>query len=174
MPRWAHRPVPDTALISNLSRMLAHLTSLAGARASTPMARSTSERSRTERVRAWSLTSSALMLLSALTAHAAPALPGQRQEVLPAVAPGDAVITVHGFCAEAAAAPSPSPSSACNTVVTRAQFDALAEALSPNMPRPLRLKVASASIRMMRMAAVAEARGLDTTAAFAEELRYAR
>jgi hypothetical protein len=103
-------------------------------------------------------------------AHADPALPGQRQEVLPAVAPGDAVITVHGFCAGAPA----SSSGACETVVTRSEFDKLAEALSPDMPRPLRLKVASAYVRMMRMAAAAQTRGLDKTAAFAEELRYAR
>ncbi|HEY6922442.1 MAG TPA: hypothetical protein VI653_03155 [Steroidobacteraceae bacterium] len=42
------------------------------------------------------------------------------------------------------------------------------------MPRPLRLKVASTYARIMRMAAAAETRGLDKTAAFAEELRYAR
>jgi hypothetical protein len=121
-------------------------------------------------VRAWSLASSVLLLLSILMAQADPALPGQRREVLPAVAPGDPVITVHGFCADEPA----STSDACETVVTRAEFDKLAEALSPDMPRSLRLKVASAYVRMMRMAAAAEARGLDKTAAFAEELRYAR
>ena len=121
-------------------------------------------------MKGWLPLSAALILLSAQPTHAAPALPGQRQEVLPAVAPGDAVITIHGFCAGAAA----SASQVCDTVITRAQFDALAEALSPDMPRPLRLKVASTYVRMMRMAAVAEARGLDKTAAFAEELRYAR
>ncbi len=62
----------------------------------------------------------------------------------------------------------------CDTVITRAQFDKLAEALQPDMPGPLRLKVASAYARMLRMAVEAERRGLDKTAAFDEQLRYAR
>jgi hypothetical protein len=59
-------------------------------------------------------------------------------------------------------------------VVTRAQFEKLTEALQPGMPPDLRLKVANAYARMMRMAAVAEQRGLDKTPAFAEAMRYAR
>ena len=87
----------------------------------------------------------------------------------PAVGPDDPVITINGFC--------PDPSSArnaCKTVITRAQFDKLAEALQPDMPLPLRLKVANAYARNMRMAAAAETRGLDKTPAFAEEMRYGR
>lgn len=83
---------------------------------------------------------------------------------------GEAVITIHGFCVDEAI----SSSRPCDTVITRAQFDHLAEALQPDMPRPLRLKVATTYARMMRMAAAAEKRGLDKTAAFAEQLRYAR
>jgi hypothetical protein len=85
------------------------------------------------------------------------------------VAPDDPVITVNGFCAEPA-----QPGNACKTVITRAQFEKLAEALQPDMPLALRLKVANAYARNMRMAAAAEKRGLDQTPAFAEEMRYAR
>jgi len=81
----------------------------------------------------------------------------------------DAVITVNGLCDRA-----PRQRDSCVTVVTRAQFEKLAEALQPGMPPELRLKVASAYARMLRMAAAAEERGLDKTAAFAEETRYAR
>lgn len=84
-------------------------------------------------------------------------------------APEEAVITVNGFCGHAVA-----QSDSCRTVVTRAQFERLTEALDPDMPADLRLKVAGAYARMMRMAAAAEDRGLDQTPGFAEEMRYAR
>jgi hypothetical protein len=111
-----------------------------------------------------------LMILSALVAHGAPAQ-GQkvREGTLP-IGPEQAVITVHGFCADEVV----SSSRPCDTVITRAQFEKLAEALQPDMPRPLRLKVASAYVHMMRMAAAAQKRGIDKTASFDEQLRYAR
>jgi hypothetical protein len=87
----------------------------------------------------------------------------------PIVAPDDPVITINGFCAGPTA-----HGDACTTVVTRAQFDKLADALEPGMALPLRLKVADAYARNMRMAAAAEARGLDRTPAFEEEMRFAR
>ena len=83
--------------------------------------------------------------------------------------PEDAVMTINGFCSTPG-----HPGDPCQTVVTRAQFEQLTEALQPGMPPDLRLKVANAYARMMRMAAVAEQRGLDKTPAFAEEMRYAR
>src|SRR5580658_718944 len=82
---------------------------------------------------------------------------GKAPEVV--VAPDDPVITVNDFCAEAAP-----PGNGCKTVITRAQFEKLCEALQPGMPVSLRLK----------MAAAAEKRGLDKTPAFDEEVRYAR
>jgi hypothetical protein len=85
------------------------------------------------------------------------------------VGPEDPVITLDGFCAE-----STPRAGACRTVITRAQFDGLVEALQPGMPLALRLKVANAYARNLRMAAAAQERGLDKTAAFAEELRFAR
>jgi PPIC-type PPIASE domain len=87
----------------------------------------------------------------------------------PLVAPDDPVITINGFCVDPTA-----QTGECKAVVTRAQFDKLADALEPGMPLPLRLKVANAYARNMRMAAAAEARGLDRTPAFEEEMRFAR
>jgi hypothetical protein len=84
--------------------------------------------------------------------------------------PDDAVITINGFCG----AHGPQGGDACRTVITRAQFESLAEALQPGMPPDLRLKVANAYAQMLRMAAAAEQRGLDKTPAFAQEMRYAR
>jgi hypothetical protein len=86
-----------------------------------------------------------------------------------AVGPDDPVITVNGFCAAPA-----QPGSACKTVITRAQFEKLIEALEPGMALSLRLKVANAYARDLRMSAAAEKRGLDKTPAFEEEMRYAR
>jgi hypothetical protein len=85
------------------------------------------------------------------------------------VGPDDPVITVNGFCPESA-----QPSDACKTIITRAQFEKLTEALQPGMPLSLRLKVAYNYARMMRMTVEAEKRSLDKTPAFAEEMRYAR
>lgn len=85
------------------------------------------------------------------------------------VGPDDPVITLDGFCAG-----STPRGGVCRTEITRAQFDRLAEALQPGMSLPLRLKVANAYARNLRMSAAAQERGLDKTAAFAEELRFAR
>src|SRR5271170_1774041 len=85
------------------------------------------------------------------------------------VGPDDPVITVNDFCAE----PAP-PGTACKTVITRAQFEKLTEALQPGMSLSLRLNVANAYAHNLRMAAAAEKRGLDKTPAFEEEMRYAR
>jgi hypothetical protein len=85
------------------------------------------------------------------------------------VGPDDPVITLEGFCAE-----SMRTAGACKTVITRAQFEKLIDALQPEMPPALKLKVANAYARNLRMAAAAEQRGLDKRPEFQEEMRYAR
>jgi PPIC-type PPIASE domain len=85
------------------------------------------------------------------------------------VGPDDAVITVNGFCADRT-----QTGAACKTVITRAQFEKLTDALQPGMPTSLRLKVANTYARNLRMAAAAAKRGLDKTPEFEEEMRYAR
>ncbi len=84
------------------------------------------------------------------------------------VGPTDAVITISGFCSHT------QPGKDCKTVITRAQFEKLTEALQPGMPLSLRLKVANSYATNMRMSVAAEKRGLDRTLAFDEELRFAR
>src|SRR5208283_2607350 len=81
----------------------------------------------------------------------------------------DAVITISGFCAHPAQL-----GETCQTVITRAQFEKLTDALQPGMPLSLRLKVANSYATNMRMSVAAEQRGLDKTPAFEEELRFAR
>lgn len=81
----------------------------------------------------------------------------------------DPVITLNGFCGDPTA-----QGDACKTVITRAQFEKLTEALQPGMSLALRLNVANAYARNLRMSAAAEKRGLDKTPAFEEEMRFAR
>lgn len=97
----------------------------------------------------------------------APTAAGEGPEVK--VEPDESVITVNGFCPD----PAP-PGDACKTVVTRAQFEKLTEALQPGMSLSLKLNVANAYAHNLRMAAAAEKRGFDKTSAFEEEMRYAR
>jgi hypothetical protein len=85
------------------------------------------------------------------------------------IGPNDPVITMNDFCVD----PVP-PGNDCKTVITRAQFEKLAEALQPGMSLSLRLNVAHSYARNLRMSAVAEKRGLDKTPAFEEEMRFAR
>ncbi len=85
------------------------------------------------------------------------------------VGPDDPVITVNDFCAVP-----PSLGYPCQTVITRAQFEKLTEALQPGMTLSLKLNVANAYARNLKMSAAAEKRGLDKTPEFEEEMRYAR
>jgi PPIC-type PPIASE domain len=98
---------------------------------------------------------------------ATPSVAGDAPEIK--VGPDDAVITVNDFCSDRT-----QTGAACKTVITRAQFEKLTDALQPRIPASLRLKVANAYARNLRMAAAAEKRGLDKTPAFEEEMRYAR
>jgi len=85
------------------------------------------------------------------------------------VQPDDPVITITGFCSEQARF-----DESCKTVITRGQFEKLTEALQPDLSPAKRLTVANAYARNIRMAAVAEQRGIDKTAQFEQQMRYAR
>ncbi len=97
------------------------------------------------------------------------------QEGLPASAstlPADAaVITIKGVCRSAHASPS---HSACETVVTRAQFERLTDALLANMKSSRKRQFAYSYPGLLAMAQEAEARGLDKTPHFEERLAFAR
>ena len=62
------------------------------------------------------------------------------------VKPGDPVITVKGPCTDPA-----KKGQTCETVVTREQFDKLAESLQPNMAPPIRMRLATAYSRLIGM-----------------------
>ncbi len=112
-----------------------------------------------------------LLLTSFAYGQTAPITPTPAAVESPEIkaAPDDPVITLNDFCTDP-----PPPGQPCKTVITRAQFEKLTEALQPGMSLSLRLNVANAYARNLRMSAAAEKRGLDKTPAFAEAMRYAR
>lgn len=85
------------------------------------------------------------------------------------VGPNDAVLTVKGVCADAG-----KQGDDCKTVVSKEQFEKLADALQPNMSPAIRRQLANAYSRMLVMSAAAEKRGLDKTPKFDEMLTFAR
>lgn len=87
----------------------------------------------------------------------------------PKVNPGDPVITVKGPCDDPA-----KKGDACETVITREQFEKLAEALQPGMSPAIKLRLAGAYSKLLAMSKEAEKRGLDKLSRFEENMRFAR
>ena len=87
----------------------------------------------------------------------------------PEVSPTDPVVTMKGLCAD----PSKEGSS-CQTVLTRQQFEKLADALQPNMAPPVRRQLAGAYAKMLAMSMAAEKKGLDKEPQFDQMLGFAR
>ncbi len=85
------------------------------------------------------------------------------------VAPDDPVITLKGFCADSSL-----QGDACKTVITRAQFEKLVDALQPNMPAPLRRQLANRYSQILRMSTAAEKRDLDKKPSFEVKMQFAR
>ncbi len=87
----------------------------------------------------------------------------------PKVGPDDVVLTIKGFCADTTLT-----GDACKTVLTRAQFEKLADALQPGMSPAMRHQLAMAYARMLTMSSAAEKRGLDKTPHYDEAMHFAR
>jgi hypothetical protein len=95
------------------------------------------------------------------------------------VPPDSPVITIEGICDRSLdAAPSGRPSassttSACKTIVTKAQFEKLVEALNPQMAGPARRQLAESYPRLLVFANRARELGLDQDPRFADAMRFA-
>jgi PPIC-type PPIASE domain len=102
-----------------------------------------------------------------------------------------AVITVKGVCPfqpkvtaakataanPATAAKSPaetSPATDCQTVITKAEFEKLANGVSPNVTPQLKKQLASALPRLIALSAAAKKKGLDKTTQFEETVKFAK
>jgi hypothetical protein len=110
------------------------------------------------------------------------------------VPPNAAVITVHGVCpatpknaaakgtaataarpAGAAKSPAAKTSPAtCETVITKAEFEKLANAVAPNVTPQLKKQLANVLPRLIAMSAEAKKRGLDKTPQFEETVKFAK
>ena len=99
------------------------------------------------------------------------------------VPPTATVITVQGLCpspaasstrktAAARAAAKPANSSNCKTVITRAQFEKLAEALNPDMPAATKRQLAEVYPRLLLFAQKARELGLNKDPQFQEMLQF--
>jgi len=125
-------------------------------------------------------------------AQAAPAeAPGAAKAVAPAdpaaAVPADApVITVKGVCPAqpkaakgtaakpAAEAKTPSTSADCKTVITKAQFEKIANGVAPNLTPQMKRQLASVLPRLIAMSTAAKEKGLDKTPQFEEKVKFAK
>jgi hypothetical protein len=101
------------------------------------------------------------------------------------VPPTAAVITIQGFCPSPAPAASrkttgsaktaakPASPAGCKTVITRAQFEKLADALNQQMPLPTKRQLAEAYPRLLLFAQKAREMGLDKDPQFQEMMKFA-
>jgi hypothetical protein len=78
-------------------------------------------------------------------------------------------VVVKGFCNQPA-----DSAAACQTVITRAQFEKLVDAIQPTMDEESRRQLASAYPQFLIMAREAQHRGLEKTERFEERIDFAR
>src|SRR5579871_4757955 len=78
------------------------------------------------------------------------------------VAPDAAVLTINGVCPEQTSA-SQTPSADCKTIITRAEFEKLANGIAPNMTPQLKRQLANILPRLIAMSSQAKEKGLGST-----------
>jgi len=83
--------------------------------------------------------------------------------------PSTPIITVAGICDKA-----PNPSAGCNTIVTREEFERLAQVVQPEMAAAGRQRLAALYSQLLVFANAAQQRGLDKTADGQQALHFAR
>ena len=120
--------------------------------------------------------------------QAAPAPPPDMSASVP---PDAAVITVIGVCsaqpkaarqagcsakpATAAKAPAAeTPAADCKTVITKAEFEKLANAVAPTVTPQLKKQLANVLPRLIAMSSEAKKKGLDKTPRFEETVKFAK
>jgi len=89
----------------------------------------------------------------------------------PKVAPDAPVITIKGVCDQSAAK---APALECRTIITRAEFEKIVEAVQPNMPARVRRQFATRYANALAMSMKAEEMGLDKGPDYDERMRLAR
>jgi parvulin-like peptidyl-prolyl isomerase len=122
-------------------------------------------------------------------AQAPPAAPADQSSAVPPEAP---VLTIKGVCPSApgAATATAKTSSAraegktaataktsladCKTVITKAEFERLANGLAPTVTPQLKRQLASVYPRLLAMSQAAQKKGLENSPRFKETLKFAR
>jgi hypothetical protein len=87
------------------------------------------------------------------------------------VAMDDPVLTIKGFCPRAEPAPA---GASCETVITRAQFEAMAVAIRPDLSVSVKQQLASLYPRLLVMSQTAEQLGLDKQSPYAQMIAFSR
>lgn len=90
------------------------------------------------------------------------------------VAPDAPVVTIKGLCAQAPPSVASSSNPACETVITRTQFENLTDAILTNMKPAMRRQIAEVYPNLLAMAREAEARGLENSPRFQQRIAFAR
>ena len=104
---------------------------------------------------------------------AKPEGPTAPPDVAASIAPDAAVLTINGVCPEQTAA-SQTPSPDCKTIVTKAEFEKLANGIAPNMTPQLRRQLANILPRLIAMSSQAKKKGLENTPRYEETLKFAK
>jgi parvulin-like peptidyl-prolyl isomerase len=110
----------------------------------------------------------------AKSAHSTMAAPAEVPNAPSAgeVAPGAAVITITGLCEHPAAASK--TKAGCKTVITRAAFERIVNALQPDMPASAKRQFAERYAGALILAGRAQERGLDRGPTFEEMMKLMR
>ena len=78
------------------------------------------------------------------------------------------VITVENLC------PAPKPGAECKTVITKAEFEKLLNAIRPNLPASARMQIAQKYVELLTFADKGQQAGLDKSPEFKEQLELMR
>src|SRR5215831_4875338 len=85
-----------------------------------------------------------------------------------------AVLTITGVCASQAKAPAANASADCKTVITKAEFERLANALAPNPTPQQKKQLAGVLPRMMAMSNEAKERGMDQSEQYTTTMEFVK
>jgi peptidyl-prolyl cis-trans isomerase C len=85
-----------------------------------------------------------------------------------------AVLTITGVCASQAKAPAANASADCKTVITKAEFEKLANALAPNATPQQKKQLAGVLPRMMAMSNEAKERGMDQSEQYTTTMEFVK
>jgi peptidyl-prolyl cis-trans isomerase C len=103
-----------------------------------------------------------------------PAQPSQAPDTSASVPNDAAVLTITGVCSSKTESQASGNSPDCKTVITKAEFEKLVNALAPNANAQQKKQLAGVLPRVMAMADEAKKRGMDQTEQYKETMDYVK